>query len=500
MSDLKELYRRIATDLPFYGEQFLKIKGKEPGQLIPLKFKAHHHKLHAQIEKMRSDTGMVRVLCAKGRQMGITTYTAARFFQHTANNFGIGTYIMTHHSETTNAVFEMVSRFLENLPEPLRPEVSEDNAKRVNFSKLGGFYHVGTAGSRATGRGFTFQRFHGSEVALWDNAEEHISGVMQALPLMKNTEAILESTGHGTKSWFYAACRDAMAGKGPWQICFLPWFMNDEYQLDPKNFIPTDEEKEIAKIYGLTVAQLCWRRFKLEETKDPIKFTREYPSNFQDCFVEAGASNTLISPLDVMRARKAPRIEGRGARILGVDPAETGDRTAFALRQGRVCHWVKYYEKQTPEHIVGKVLRLWKDNQIDYVVVDSIGFGGGLIGALREAIGQDRVRGVKFSNSALDDENFDKRRAELGAAVRDWLRDEPVNLPDSDELQADLCALTYDFDGRGRLYIEQKETAKRERGVPSPDGFDALAYTFGIGHTLASTPASSTKPKTNWVV
>ncbi len=46
-----------------------------------------------------------------------------------------------------------------------------------------------------------------------------------------------------------------------------------------------------------------------------------------------------------------------------------------------------------------------------------------------------------------------------------------------DSPQADACGPGYRYDSHSRLILESKEHM-RERGISSPDGWDALALTF----------------------
>ena len=60
-----------------------------------------------------------------------------------------------------------------------------------------------------------------------------------------------------------------------------------------------------------------------------------------------------------------------------------------------------------------------------------------------------------------------------------WLVDESLlpEIPDSDELQADLCASPYDRDSNDRKVLWKKELIKKKYGF-SPDYGDAGALTF----------------------
>ena len=64
--------------------------------------------------------------------------------------------------------------------EEVKPHTAAANAKELYFDTLDSGYLVATAGSREVGRSDTIQRFHGSEVAFWPNAESHIEGIGQA--------------------------------------------------------------------------------------------------------------------------------------------------------------------------------------------------------------------------------------------------------------------------------------------------------------------------------
>jgi len=63
--------------------------------------------------------------------------------------------------------------------------------------------------------------------------------------------------------------------------------------------------------------------------------------------------------------------------------------------------------------------------------------------------------------------------------MAEWLNDEhlPVEVPDNDELQADLTASPYERDSHDRIILHKKERIKRDFGY-SPDLGDALALTF----------------------
>jgi hypothetical protein len=90
----------------------------------------------------------------------------------------------------------------------------------------------------------------------------------------------------------------------------------------------------------------------------------------------------------------------------------------------------------------------------------------------------DIVIGVNVANRAEEPDKYKNVRAELWDRMREWfIQDMPVEIPDSDEIQTDLCGLGYKYDSSDRLQIEGKEDAKK-RGMLSPDTSDALMLTF----------------------
>ena len=84
--------------------------------------------------------------------------------------------------------------------------------------------------------------------------------------------------------------------------------------------------------------------------------------------------------------------------------------------------------------------------------------------------------GVQTGERANRPERFANRKAELWGAMRDWIQD-GGSIPDDPELETDLTAVQYGFDGKQRYVLETKEDLK-ERGLDSPDTADALALSF----------------------
>src|SRR5262249_33889091 len=110
---------RLRTDFPYFAGNLV-IKPKE-GALVRFRLNAAPLKLHEALEEQKRRTGRVRAIVLKARQLGISTYVAARFYHRTISNPGLRTIIIGHERSASKNLFSMVKRFHENLPSDLRP-------------------------------------------------------------------------------------------------------------------------------------------------------------------------------------------------------------------------------------------------------------------------------------------------------------------------------------------------------------------------------------------
>lgn len=316
---------------------------------------------------------------------------------------------------------------------------------------------------------------HNSEVAYWSSAEEHLAGIMQTVPRMDDTEIIFESTANGIGNVFHSVWQQGEVGAGGWQSIFVPWFWQPEYVAD--NIPISAEDYEYGELYGLTTRQLQWRRLKISEMADEKLFCKEYPSTPSEAF-SVSDDSVLINNDLVAKARKATATAD-GAKIIGVDPARFGDdRTVISIRQGRSAEILHTVQGKDTMQVVGLVVTFIKKYSPQAVFIDVGGLGAGVVDRLRE-MGYTMCKGVNFGEKSLWQDKYVNKRAEMWGQMNEWLKEPPVQLPDDDALQADLCSLRYDYDSHGRLKLETKDDAKK-RGVRSPDLADSIALTFAF--------------------
>ena len=487
MSDKRQ---RLKSDFEFYARNCLKIRTKDAG-LQSFYLNDAQKYIHSRLEQQIKDTGKVRAILLKGRQQGASTYVGGRFIHKTTHNKGVRAFILTHDGESTNALFEMTERYYENLPSFVKPSTSAANAKELHFGVLDSGYKIGTAGNKAVGRGQTLQYFHGSEVAFWMNASEHTKGIMQAVPDAPGTEVIWESTANGVGNFFHEQWKLAEKGQSEFQAIFVPWFWQSEYKKTlPDGFKLTDEEETLSEQYSLSKEQMYWRRMKVAElTTDGVDgnkaFKQEYPMNAAEAFQVSGGDG-LISASHCMKARKE-QVNGSGPYVVGVDPSRGGDRFAVVRRQGRKMFGMESYIGEQCNALAKNVAICKKildtvdpiaKKTPDMMFVD-YGAGADLVDRLHELGYKKRVKAVHFGSTPLNPERYTNKRNEIWQEMQLWLTDEslPVQIPDNDEMQADLCASPYSWDNKERRVLWAKDRIKKEYGF-SPDYGDAAALTF----------------------
>jgi len=253
----REIRLKLRDNLDHYAPNCLKIRTKA-GDIQPLAFNRAQRHIHSELEAQRAKIGRVRALILKGRQQGCSTYVGGRFYHRATHSKGLRAFILTHEDAATQNLFEMVNRFHEHCPDPVKPSTGAANAKELSFDLLDSGYKVGTAGAKGVGRSSTIQLFHGSEVGFWPHAETHAAGVLQAVPDEPGTEIVLESTANGVGNFFHKAWREAESGKSDYVAIFVPWYWQDEYRkpVGP-DFSLDDEEREYAQLYCLDNEQMA---------------------------------------------------------------------------------------------------------------------------------------------------------------------------------------------------------------------------------------------------
>lgn len=481
----RQAFNLLRTDLPTFAKFCLRIRDKQ-GQIVPLVFNKAQLYLHQQCEDQLKRTGMVRKIILKGRQQGMSTYVAARFFHKTLLNPGTTTFILSHEGKSTATLFDMVKRFSDKLPPGMSPGLAAANKNQLKFEGTDSEYTVGTAGNEDIGRSMTVKHLHMSEVGFYERTDQIETGLMNTVADMEGTEIFMESTANGLGNLFHDRAMKAVAGLGNYEMVFIPWYWSDEYRAKPpEDFTPSQEEMQLAAQYNLDYHQLYWRRMKIENARGGLwKTQQEYPFTVEEAFLMSG--ETFFSKEHIINARKT-RVQSPEAAIIGgLDCARGNDRSVFVFRQGRKVLGYRVYKDlraeglEPTQQLIALSQKLIDEFKLDKLFID-LGSGYGVVDGLKSIPGYKQiVTGISFAQKVMDEVRFLNKRAEMYGLARDWLEDGNVEIPDTEEFAFDLLLTPKEKETpTKRMFLPSKAEIKAERRV-SPDITDAFVLTFAF--------------------
>ena len=304
----------MSINTKLYIEKYLKIQDKN-AKIIDLELNKPQLKLYNALKEQYNQGKPQRAIVLKARQMGFSTLTEAMIFKKTVTDFNIKSGIITHEASATDNLFNMSKRYLDNLPEELKPQIKKSNAKELVFDNengtgLKGIIKCMTAGNATVGRSDTFQNLHISEYAFWGGKKkETLIGLLQTVPDTINTMIIIESTANGYDD-FKDMWDDAVAGNSEFVPVFCAWWELDEYRKTYDGFGLTDEELKLKELYNLDNEQIAWRRWCIHNNcrGDVNLFKQEYPSCPEEAFLSSGNcvfdKEKIIERLEKIRDKK----------------------------------------------------------------------------------------------------------------------------------------------------------------------------------------------------
>lgn len=298
----------------------------------------------AQTQYMENRTR--RNIILKARQVGITTYIAARFFLCTLLREGTVTLQVAHTQESAQHIFRIVRRFFESWGS-LSKGVTTDRStlRELAFANSDSRYLVDTAGNPRVGRGLTIHNLHASEVALWPgDPRETMASLLAAVT--PDGQVDVESTPHGVGGYFHSEWLRAKRGEpGAMTPHFFPWWLEPSYvrPLAEGTAEPySQDEKRLIERYGLTPEQLAFRRWIRGFFGELAP--QEYAESDAECFLLSGRPVFETAPIE-RRLRALPEpitAEHNGALLcwyppergrsylIGADVAEGRDRGDYS--------------------------------------------------------------------------------------------------------------------------------------------------------------------------
>ena len=287
-----------------------------------------------------------RNIILKARQMGITTWVAARFFLKTITQPGTLTLQVAHTQEAAEEIFGIVRRFYEFLPKKLRDgplETSRATVRTLSFRHMDSQYLVASAGERNAGRGLTVNNLHCSELARWPgDPAETLAGLRAALA--PEGEEILESTPNGLGGCFH---EEWLKARETGMVRhFLPWWMEERYRgdaVEPASL--SEEELNLVQQHGLDLRQIGFRRQIWSSFRGLA--CQEYAEDSATCFKSSGDPVFELASIEMRLASASEAIEHRrncqleiwlpplAAKqyLVAVDPAGGGSEGDYSAAQ-----------------------------------------------------------------------------------------------------------------------------------------------------------------------
>lgn len=477
----------LRSNLEYYSRHCLKIIDKQ-GLIRPLVLNRAQQFLHTLLEKQKKDTGMVRAVVLKGRQQGCTTYLQARYFHQTSFRSNLSAYVLAHQVESTIKIFKITQTFRRNLPQDLQLPLEKDT-ERAMVMDNGSGYSVGTAGSAQIGRGMTVQLFHGSEVAFYENADALSTGLMQTVADAPGTELVFESTANGPGNFFYDLVNGAIAGKNGFQLVFIPFYWQDEYQdAEPLNERDLDDEErayfETYKADGLNLRHLAWRRRKIAAfAGDKTKFIQEYPFNPEEAFVKAEGRFFDLARVHIAKGRK-PVDDLYAPLVIGVDQGRTGDWTSICRRRGRT---ILPFERipaddgsERDMRLAGRLAQIIEREKPDMLVLDVTNEHGAMDRLHELGYSKRMVKGVHFGGQAVDKTRHRNMRVQMHFDFREWLNDADVSLPNDQKFLTQLGAVPKEKETSNNVaYLVPKDEITAALRF-SPNDLDSAILTFAF--------------------
>lgn len=284
-------------------EQFLKIVDKQ-AQLVPLKLNTP--------QKIIAEDWANRMIVCKSRQQGSSTFELAVFFTEALFIPGLTVAVISHEEYATTRLLGKVDTFYNNLPADLRAgNTLTRNSKYEMQLSNGSTIYIGTAGSRAFGRGDTIHRCLVSEEAHYVDSGKLLSGLQEAVPM--TGYIVRESTPAGDSGVYYDTIQDCIEGKSDYKLIPLYWWLSEEYQIPRGSELVIEQERgdleyskaelELVLRKNLTEDQIRWMRWKIRNMKqaekagtDSNKFPQEYISDLETCFL--GEQNRVMMEID----------------------------------------------------------------------------------------------------------------------------------------------------------------------------------------------------------
>ena len=304
---------RCMKDFRYYAENYHVIPTEGEGLAVIVFWDSQIIIDDIVLDEQRKN-GKAKVIILKARQLGISTYGAARLLHKTIFTEACNSLVVAQDPDQVDYLFNMSRTAYECLPWWMRPEARyEAKGTYLVFDRKRPEDRLTNPGLRSqilcqaankatgVGVGKTLRCVLLSEISLWDNPDvltKHIFPTMNA----PDTLGVMESTARGRNNAWHHLWIGAMEGHVDWRPVFIESYRVKKYFIPVpvgEKFELTVQEKEIhdkilkEKSVEIPNGHFLWRRKKIQESiainKNPWAFFQEYPSvDWMEAFQGSG--------------------------------------------------------------------------------------------------------------------------------------------------------------------------------------------------------------------
>ena len=370
--------------------KFLHVFDKDQNKLVPFVLNDEQEiLLDALLEHNR-------VVVCKARQIGCSTLIRAYFLWKTYVSAEPETsVILSYTRDSADHLHSIDKGFYVNLPKPLQRKLSKSSARTLTFKDTKATLRSFTAGGKAgSTRSFSFTSAHISEFAFFDDQDDLLANVMASVG---RGQIVIETTPNTPGDKYH----DLVIGapQNGWHVCFFPWYKHKKYEAKSQFHHPNipdmdNDELTIQKTFGLSKAQMYWRRTQVS-SMGIEKFRREFPSTIDEAFI---TSSSLWFPTDILdKVHRTPfkGIEWEDGEPLlgdrfymGVDVAlgSGKDFSSIVVISGTTLQPIYVYRDNNilPEKLAEKVFQLYHKYNDANTIVEADGPGYTVLYRLKE--------------------------------------------------------------------------------------------------------------------
>ena len=191
----------------------------------------------------------------------------------------------------------------------------------------------------------------------------------------------------------------------------------------------------------------------------------EFPEDLDDTVV----------PLSAVLAARERELKGEGPIIVACDVARYGrDKTVVVQRQGAVARILWKVQGRNTDEIAGWLHNHTTHHQPDFMVVDEVGVGAGVVDQLQKFnLGKTRLIPFSGGSKPNDERHYYNATSEAWWLMRKWFLSEQADIESDPALEGQLTGREFSYQSDQKIKLESKEDMSK-----SPDEADALSMTF----------------------